>query len=61
VIAGAALGIALTLFAVFGLVAAVDARYITRREHNATMKDIQRQLNLLLNSAGLLSQPDRKD
>lgn len=52
-IAGAALGVAGTLVLVFGLFAAVDNRYVTRREYGATLKDIQRQLSEIKGAVGL--------
>lgn len=45
VIAGAAIGIAATLVLAFGLVTALDGRYTTRREFDATLRDIRGQLS----------------
>jgi hypothetical protein len=51
-IAGAALGVAGTLVLAFGIVAALDARYTTRREYETTMKDIDRRLAGITKAVG---------
>lgn len=43
-VAGAMLGVLLTLGAVFALVAQADGHYVTRREYDATLRSIDVQL-----------------
>ena len=44
---GAILGVMLTLGTLFGVVGAVDQRYVTRAEYGATLVDINHQLDAI--------------
>lgn len=47
------LGVGGALLLALGVVAAVDARYVTRREWAATLLDIQRQLSEIKAALGI--------
>ena len=49
------MGIAGTLVLLFALLGAVDSRFVTRREYDATMKGIQRQLSSIAKQVGAAS------
>ena len=52
-LAGAVVGVGGTLLLCFGLMAAVDNRYVTRREYNATLEGIREQLTEIKGALGI--------
>lgn len=47
IIAGAVIGVIGTLLALMGLVSAVDARYVTRKEYEATIVSTDKRLQTI--------------